>query len=270
MIVINEKPIIKLTSEFESPSIISTPENDPHVESKSMIGNNDLLDVNFLETGANIQKAVGKVITHPSGKFASGFLVSPSLFMTNNHVLPTIQDAEAAEFQFNYQLDIHGSQLPVDTFHASIDLATRFFYTNDVLDYTIIRLAPNNGNPGNKHAFIKLKIPNIALNDRCNIIQHPLGVPKKVALRDSIITNIFEKVIRYTSDTETSSSGSPVFDDSWNLIAIHRGKGAVGTNASGQSVYINNEGIRIQNIILHLKNYLTTNNRTNIIAELGL
>ncbi len=40
-----------------------------------------------------------------------------------------------------------------------------------------------------------------------------------VSLRSN--TEVDENVIEYTSDTEPGSSGSPVLDNQWGLIAFH-------------------------------------------------
>ena len=52
---------------------------------------NNLLPVHFLTEGAALQGAVGKVVVSPPGWSGTGFMVSPSLFMTNSHVSETRQ-----------------------------------------------------------------------------------------------------------------------------------------------------------------------------------
>ena len=53
-----------------------------------------------------------------------------------------------------------------------------------------------------------------------NIIQHPRGRPKDRSNQVVDITNID---VFYTTDTEPGSSGSAVFNDNWELVAIHKG-----------------------------------------------
>jgi hypothetical protein len=55
------------------------------------------------------------------------------------------------------------------------------------------------------------------------ILQHPDGQPLKLALdTDSVLgTNGNKTRVRYTTNTEPGSSGSPCFDANWNLIALH-------------------------------------------------
>ena len=54
--------------------------------------------------------------------------------------------------------------------------------------------------------------------------------------------------LRYTADTDRGSSGSPCFDDMWNLIGIHQCALSV-ERKSGGFKYIANEGVKIGTII---------------------
>lgn len=52
-----------------------------------------------------------------------------------------------------------------------------------------------------------------ASEEHLNIIQHPQGRRKEVALQKNTISNIYTNRIRYTTDTEPGSSGSSVFNN---------------------------------------------------------
>jgi hypothetical protein len=58
-------------------------------------------------------------------------------------------------------------------------------------------------------------------NDKLNIVQHPDGRLKEVALRDNQVTWQNGQLVHYRSDTEPGSSGAPVFNDIWELVALH-------------------------------------------------
>ncbi|GAH75340.1 unnamed protein product, partial [marine sediment metagenome] len=99
----------------------------------------NLLPVHFLEEGAVVQRAVARVIrdgTTPWG-WGTGFLVSPSLFLTNNHVIPTEAFARIVSMQFNYQLDYMGNPQTAEVYTTDPD---DVFYTNAPLDFTLVRL----------------------------------------------------------------------------------------------------------------------------------
>ena len=57
--------------------------------------------------------------------------------------------------------------------------------------------------------------------DFVTIVQHPGGQKKRVALRDNRIVDVFDAFLHYAADTEPGSSGSPVFNDQWELVALH-------------------------------------------------
>ena len=54
---------------------------------------------------------------------------------------------------------------------------------------------------------------------------------------------MYDVGIRYTADTEGGSSGSPVFNNQWNLVALHH------AGWSGSDGSATNEGIRIASIV---------------------
>ena len=95
-----------------------------------------------------------------------------------------------------------------------------------------------------------------------NIVQHPDGRPKEVALQENEIRSIHASVVRYTTDTEPGSSGSPVFNNSWQLIALHHSAG----DQTPTGEWVNNEGVRIDKIIDHIK----ANVPLAVAAELGI
>ena len=57
------------------------------------------------------------------------------------------------------------------------------------------------------------------------IVQHPLTAPLKLALdTDAVIgLNGNKTRVNYRTNTEPGSSGSPTFDQNWDLVALHHG-----------------------------------------------
>ena len=74
------------------------------------------------------------------------------------------------------------------------------------------------------------------------IVQHSNGGLKQIALTANQVISLWEHRLHYTTDTMPGSSGSPVFNDSWQVIAIHHAGGDLQTNAKGDKRFIN-EGI---------------------------
>jgi endonuclease G, mitochondrial len=103
-----------------------------------------------------------------------------------------------------------------------------------------------------------------------NIIQHPNGEPKQLALRENKVTGLPEnRFLHYRTDTAAGSSGSPVFNDQWDLIALHH-SGVPARDSNGQILatdnqvwrksmgehriqWLANEGVRTAAIIAALK-----------------
>ena len=188
-----------------------------------IIGSNDMRDINYLELAVAVARAICRIrIGSGAG---TGALVGRRLLMTNNHVLRSVEDALAAEAQFDYQENVSGDLLPVHAYR--LDPKT-FFVTDRVLDFTIVAIAETSakGQPISRYPWIKL-IPIIGKaekGDPLNIIQHPRGGLKQIALRNNeviVIPDGKPDFLYYTTDTEPGSSGSPCFNDQWELVALH-------------------------------------------------
>jgi endonuclease G len=260
--------------------LLPDPKDDVPSAFERIIDESDLLPVWFLEQGAIVQRVVARVVLTkphivddymflPGTGWATGFMVSPSLFLTNNHVIPDAPFADKIRMQFNYQVGENGVELPTQSFFPVIDDA---FYTNPALDYTLIRLQPTtDGNtsvlPGEQWGMVRLNPnPIFRKKQHFNIIQHPSGRHKEVSVQDNEIDNLFANAVRYKSDTEPGSSGSPVFDNLWHLVALHHAGGD--QDITGK--WLNNEGIRIDRIIEDLHEHFAGSGGQAILAELGI
>ncbi len=191
----------------------------------------------FLELGVKRAQSVCRIVTDMS--YGSGSLVASRNFvMTNNHVIPDFATAQASVAEFDYDEDniLYTVNLDPDA----------FFMTSKDLDFTIIACDPS-PLPLDIEAIPLLSNPmTITRKERVNIIQHPKGRSKELSLHDNKVTYIYNKVIRYTADTEPGSSGSPVFNDDWELVALHH---AGWSEVEGEAT---NEGIRISAIVEYL------------------
>ena len=229
---------------------------------EAMVGQPNYLPVAFLEQGALAQKSVARIVK--GGSFATGFLVSSSLLMTNNHVLPSSDDANDSTVEFNFQEDIESRPLKVEQYKLDPE---SFFYTNQSFDFTLVRVK---GDDLSKWGFLPLIKKGALRGEACNIVQHPEGEFKRIVLQDSTITNVFENVVLYTSDTEIGSSGSPVFDNRWRVVALHHGAGTR-LMVGGNKTWIDNEGSLITTIISDLRKQLGNNPEgRSILLELGI
>jgi endonuclease G len=127
--------------------------------------------------------------------------------------------AKGESVVFNYEEDDKGVILP--NYESFKLLPDSFFYANEDLDYAIVRVE---NNPGEKYGFIDISKPGRkTLDTRVNIVQHPKAGPKKIAIRENGLKlwDREKNIIQYYTDTEHGSSGSPVFNDTWDIIGLH-------------------------------------------------
>ncbi len=78
-----------------------------------------------------------------------------------------------------------------------------------------------------------------------SIIQHPDGGFKQVAIAGNVISGGDIRSLYYVTSTMQGSSGAPVFDDDWRVVALHQGGG---TWSVAQERFVNNKGIRFSAI----------------------
>ena len=156
--------------------------------------------------------------------------------MTNHHVLESAAAASGALAQFDYQENAQHDMLPVHQFRLN---PARFFLTDAVLDFTIVSVEPSSdkGKSLSEYPWIQMigQTGKAEPGDPINIIQHPRGGLKQIAFRENRVIDIPREVrdfLYYTTDTEPGSSGSPCFNDQWELIALHH-SGVPATDAAG-------------------------------------
>lgn len=226
----------------------------------------DFQPASFLMIGAQIQRAVGYVEVMAAGKSCSGtgFLISPDLFLTNQHVVEDAASALGAQVTFDRQADARGHPTPTTSFRLDPDRCA-VFSPEDQLDYAIVALGPRLAGAASPADFGYCPLSNrrdkhfIGMN--INIIQHPQGAPKMIAVRNNLLTHRTERTLLYETDTDHGSSGSPVFNDMWEVIALHHfGEPFLErTDDAGKPIPDTvNEGIRISAIYNDLEARLGT------------
>ena len=210
---------------------------------EKIIGENTLRHISFLHHGIKVSGAVAFIDV---GKWTgTGFLISPNLLITNNHVLPDKTLLNNTIFRFNYQLTFDGKEEKIEDYKAA---PSAVFYTNELLDYTVVELEAA---PGDRWGYIRLNPVLPAKGDRMNIIQHPAGLPKQISFQNNFVEYVDFKIVQYLTSTLGGSSGSPVFNDQWQVVAIHHAGGLLLEPTTNQR-YFRNEGITIGSILENL------------------
>jgi Trypsin-like peptidase domain/Effector-associated domain 1 len=206
------------------------------------------LPVHWLELGAQCARSVAKVV-HPNKAYGTGFLTLNNIFVTNNHVLETIDQARKALIYFNDQANADGLGYIPTKFEIDPD---KGFKTSVENDWTFVRVK---GDANADWGAIVVEPVEIELKQRANIIQHPGGESKQIAIYNNRVTEVSETYIRYTTDTLGGSSGSPVFDDEWHLIALHQ-KAGYSKVIGSKRIIRPNKGININCLLVDLKQML--------------
>ena len=202
-----------------------------------------LLSIGFLEAGLLNARSVARVI-RADGASGSGFLTDDILLITCHHVLPTEDSAREAVAQFNYQKTVDGLDAPVDEFKL---VPYGAFATSpaEESDWTAVRVE---GEPNKRWGALRLTHVDLQVGDRVNIVQHPGGGPKQIALYHNVVVFVGNNRLQYLTDTLPGSSGSPVFDSDWRVVALHHSGGWLREPGS-KRMYFRNEDIHVNAIL---------------------
>lgn len=218
----------------------------------------DFVGIAFLQRGFRAARAVARVAFRDGRAQGSGVMISDRLFLTNNHVISSADAAGQFCVEFDYELDPADRPLGISRFAFS---PSDFFITDgtDDLDYTLIAVGSRLSGPKELSSFgwcgLNNKGDKHALGEVANIVQHPDGRYKEVVLRENRLVNRLDTVLHYVADTEPGSSGSPVFNNEWRMIALHHwgGPWRQQTDPKGRPLPSDvNEGIRISAIVSEL------------------
>lgn len=116
----------------------------------------------------------------------------------------------------------------------------RGFWTDPDLDYSAVaapQADPKWGTAPLDSAAV------LSADDEVFVIHHPKRGPKHVSLVDNDVISVDARLVQYRADTEHGSSGAPVFDRRWRVVAMHRRGGPIVNPATGARE-LRNEGVR--------------------------
>ncbi len=183
-----------------------------------IIGEDTLKHIYYLHQALQAADAVVRVEVPSGGKVekGTGFLVAPDLMMTNHHVIRDADAARRAEVSFFYELGIDKSKRDEITVGAADEA---LLFTDPELDVSVVRLK----DPPQLGHYLPIRPARLAQDQRVAIIQHPGGFPKKISMQNNMVAAADDRLVQYYTSTQAGSSGSPVFDDDFAVVAIHHG-----------------------------------------------
>jgi endonuclease G len=251
---------------------------EPQLE--KMIGVSlDYVPAAYLDLARLAANSVGRVVGQDRRAVGTGTMVSAGLFLTNNHVTPNETVAAHQIVQFDYELELEGTPRVVSEF--ALDPAA-FFWTSpqSELDATLValggRVSGSRRRPDFGYCPLSGADDKHAEGDFVTIVQHPNGDYKQIALRENRVIGRGKagRTLHYEGDTLPGSSGSPVFNDQFVLVALHHAGGPLNeTLLDGEQAVPaeSNEGIRISAIVRTLRTFLDSlppNQRALLAAAL--
>lgn len=186
-------------------------------------GKDTSLPMEFFSNLNKCSDSVCKIEIKKNGKEFAGTgiiiyfdnVLKSGLLMTNHHVLPDAPTAINSILLFDFHDNKSGSKL------ADLD-PTSFFVAEEKVDCAIVAFKFKK-KTGKSRSAIPLTLGNAALlaNDhRVLIIHHPRGKPKRVSLQFGKVETKNQYLL-YRNDTQRGSSGAPVLNYNFKLVALH-------------------------------------------------
>lgn len=163
-------------------------------------------------------------VEKPEGQaLGTGFLVAADLVLTNYHVAATFSNnPQAVRFRFGFR---DGASEGGAICGLGSDWDIQSSPVNQ-LDYAVLRLARQVGEEpigdfkdAPRRGWLTLRKNDVKQSQGLFILQHPGGQALKMA--NGGVKNCSGAWIDYEVDTEPGSSGSPVFNNKWELVALH-------------------------------------------------
>lgn len=206
----------------------------------------DQLNVSYLERGMIAADAVARLEVRNGESqvvgSGTGFMISPRLLLTNQHVLPTADDAAQSWAHFRYEFDALGRTVQPCTF--ALD-PSAFFFSDGDLDVTIVAVAeetPDRRQRVSRFGWLRLSssVDTVLPGEWLTMVHHPAGRAKQLSLRQNLLIRRSDADLWYATETAAGSSGAPVFNDSWQVVGVHRG-GAPARDRDGGILTVDGE-----------------------------
>lgn len=270
----------------------------PEFEELLFKGRDERVPFIFIQKALEISKSISRfrVPRIFGGKFkdnevtfGTAWIIAPGILITNHHVI------EARDIKYespanpeDFRLQAENLTVWFDFFSESGSYLTcqnaELLASNKQLDYAIVKLKESEKILDRQPLCLVEKRPDLERGYRLNIVQHPRGGSLTYAIRNNFYvgTGANQDFLRYLTDTEGGSSGSPVLNDYWKVIGLHHAATPVPPEyyvnlpqeryqtlpeetVKGQIITYHNEGIEIHAIL----NDLSPNLRSEIYLAQG-
>jgi endonuclease G, mitochondrial len=188
-----------------------------------------LLDVGFLSGAIRRAASVCRIEMAPTSarqdRRGTGVLIAPGVVLTNHHVMQwhpdeDMQDNARATMLRFLCVASGGEETAGLTFELAADQPIA--HVDRDLDFVVLRTERRLAS-SEIVAVSPLTRAEPRAGSGLNVLQHPRGESMKLAISASGVTGVYanEGVVQYVTSSAPGSSGSPCFDDEWNLVALH-------------------------------------------------
>lgn len=276
----DEVATLRATSATSGQPFVTRDGAGRELSQEARIGLRDMTQpAGYLAAGAKAARSVFKILIHrhfdgvgqminglPDTVDGTGWVIGPRLAITNFHVINARSSffgeapAGAADFLLQAETARAFPDYLDSTFNGAGHVlgAGALLAANAALDFAMLRLPASmeDRQPLRLSMGDLRKSLSAALMQRVNVLQHPNGGPMRLGFRNNFVVVGDADVLAYLTDTDVGSSGSPVMDDRWQVVALHYGAQRISDaniELMGRRVAQENVGTPIGRVLDYLK-----------------
>ena len=258
--------------ELESASLDGIRSVDTFTRLERVFGSDAFVTTRWLTLLFDRLQAIGSVTTRSGRGVGTGFMVrGPALsaeleddwyFVTNSHVV-TEDESVIAGAPANHK-PCRPREVRI-TFELLFEQDPREYRVAEVVwssppeecDVSILRLEGDFPDDGVVPYPVASQLPDPSTRPRLYIAGHPGGGRLQISMHDNHLIEFDDLRMQYRTPTNPGSSGSPVFNDEWDLVGVHHAGSTAMPRLDGSGgVHEANQGVRLSAILAALEQVL--------------
>ena len=163
-----------------------------------------------------VRSTIGRIESPLGIAVGTGVLVSKNCLLTCHHVFERGQ--KQAWVRFGYKAGRYGIEAGELFQLDTKEIVHSIVPSEQTLDYELVRII---GEPELLPAMLSHTIPYPTQN--IHLIHHPRGEPVQISEVGQLVL-VDPTFIHHNIEADHGSSGAPIFDVDWHVIALHRGR----------------------------------------------
>lgn len=247
-----------------TPAMLKTVQLNPQSLEKNFSGERTFT-VDVVQKMLKQCAGIGCVTDSRGRRLGTGFLVAASelgvanagnwVFVTNDHVISnsTADAIKPDQAWVTFELECTAKGMPI--LHRVLPKVLFASPPGNLgipdsgqLDFTVLAL--ETWPEGGVALCINTNLPALSHKTKVFVVGHPSGDALQLSLHDSQLLDVCDDalLLHYRTPTEPGSSGSPVFNSNWEVVALHHAGSRETPRLRGNGTYEANEGISIRAI----------------------